>query len=889
MRTLRPVLDSRLPRLLFRLWPLPLALTAPTPARAQVEAPQAGIVEAGLLLRQLDGEKRVLMIAAHPDDEDTSVLATLARGHGARTAYLSLTRGDGGQNLIGGELREGLGLIRTGELVAARLIDGSLQFFTRAFDFGFSKTAEETFRNWPEEELLRDVTWVVRTFRPHVILAAFTGTPVDGHGQHQAAGIVARRAFEVAGDPTVFPDQLELGVEPWSVAKIYQLNRFGRGTSSVDLDTGAFDPLLGRSYFQLAMRSRSQHRSQDMGSAESPGPRTSGGSLITSRVPVGSEDGLFAGVDTTLAGIAQGAQPLDPATLASHVGRYREAVARASERLHPMDPGAAAASLQEAAGEIRGALAALESAPAGPGRTEAIRVFEARDDGVTRALLAASGIVVDARVAHPHLSPGEEAEVAVTVWNGGTRPAAAGPVRLDLPEGWSFAPVPDAEAAGRVQPLPPGTLEEWRFLVRAPASARLSRPYFLERPRDGGLYRWPAEPAWMGRPGNPPLIVAEAELALEGGPPLEVRRGASHVAVDQADGEYRVPVFVMPRFSVIVEPRSLAWPEGEGSEKTVAIQVTNLSRSPGTGEVRLAPPPGWEVEPASVALAEAQAGEEVSLVFRVRPGSGATLGRAVFRAVLEVDATEYDEGVTFIDYDHIDPVPLFEPAELSISHFAARVRPDVRVGYVMGPGDDGPAALADLGVDVELLVPEEVTSGDLDRFDTIVLGIRAYETRGDLRASNDRLLDFARSGGTIVTQYNQYQYPAGGFAPLPVEMVRPHDRVTDENAEVTFLEPDHPVLTSPNPLGPEDFQGWIQERGLYFLSSWDPGYTPLLEMADPGEAPKRGSLLVARVGEGVFVYTGLALFRQFPVGVPGAFRLLANLVSLRGPDLGPSR
>ncbi len=889
MRTTRPLLHARLPRLLFPLFPLHLALTGPGPAQAQIEAPGAGIVEAGLLLRQLDGEKRVLMIAAHPDDEDTSVLATLARGHGARTAYLSLTRGDGGQNLIGGELREGLGLIRTGELVAARSIDGSLQFFTRAFDFGFSKTAEETFRNWPEEELLRDVTWVIRTFRPHVILSVFTGTPVDGHGQHQAAGIVARRAFEVAGDPTAFPDQLELGVEPWSVPKIYQLNRFGRGNSSVDLETGAFDPLLGRSYFQLAMRSRSQHRSQDMGSAESPGPRTSGGSLITSRVPVGSEDGFFAGVDTTLAGIAEGAGAADPAALATHVERYREAVARASEGLHPVDPGAAAVPLQEAAVEIRGALAALESAPPAPGRTEAVRVFEARSVGVTGALLAASGIVVDARVAHPLLSPGEEAEVVVTVWNGGTRPATAGEVRLDLLEGWSAARVPGPAGGGRERALPPGTLAEWRFLVRVPASARLSRPYFLERPRDGALYRWPAEPARMGRPGNPPLIVAEAELALEGGPPLEVRRGASHVAVDQADGEYRVPVFVMPRFSVTVEPRSLAWPEGEVAEKTVAIRVTNLSQSPGTGEVRLLPPSGWEVESASVALTDAGVGEEVSLAFRLRAGPGATLGRAAFRAVLEVDGRTYDEGVTFIDYEHIDPVPLFEPAELSISRFSARVRPDTHVGYVMGPGDDGPEALADLGIEVELLDAEEVTAGDLDHFDTIVLGIRAYETRGDLRASNDRLLDFARSGGTIVTQYNQYQYPAGGFAPLPVEMVRPHDRVTDENAEVAFLEPDHPVLTSPNPLGPEDFEGWVQERGLYFLSSWDPGYTALLEMADPGEAPKRGSLLVARLGEGAFVYTGLALFRQFPAGVPGAFRLLANLVSLRGSDLGPSR
>lgn len=884
MRTVRTPSRRRLLRIPLALH---LALTLPAVALAQVEAPAAGVVEAGLLLRQLDGEKRVLMIAAHPDDEDTSVLATLARGYGARTAYLSLTRGDGGQNLLGGELGEGLGLVRTGELVAARAIDGAVQFFTRAFDFGFSKTAEETFRHWPEEELLRDVTWVIRTFRPHVILSVFTGTPVDGHGQHQAAGIVARRAFDVAGDPEVFPDQLSLGVEPWSVGKFYQLNRFGRGTSSVDLETGALDPLLGRSYFQVAMRSRSQHRSQDMGSAQSPGPRESGGSLETSRVPAGSEDGFFAGVDTTLAGIARRAGAGDPAALASRVRGYREAVARASDQLHPMAPGNAVSALEEAAGEIRSVLALIESAPDGPGRTEALGVFRDREAGVARALLAASGIMVDARVARPRLAPGEDVEVTVTVWNGGARSADAGDVSLRLPEGWTSAP--SAGSAGGNRALAPGSLVEWRFLVRVPETARLSRPYFLAEPRDGALYRWPEDPGRMGLPGNPPLIVAAVELSVDGGEPLDVRRAASHVGVDQADGEYRLPVAVIPRFSVAVAPRRMAWPEAGSSGRTLTVRVANLSESPGRGEVRIVPPAGWQVEPASAPLVDAGAGEEVSLVFRIRPGPAAPLGRRAFRAVVEVDGIEYGESVTFIDYSHIDPVPLFGPAELVVSRFPAVVRADTRVGYVMGPGDAGPEALADLGVEVELLGPDEISAADLDRFDTIVLGIRAYETRGDLRASNDRLLDFARRGGTVITQYNQYQYPAGGYAPFPVEIARPHDRVTDENADVVFLEPGHPLLTTPNALGPEDFEGWVQERGLYFLNSWDPRYTPLLEMADPGEAPKRGSLLAARVGDGAFVYTGLALFRQFPAGVPGAFRLLANLVSLRGPDLDAPR
>ena len=856
----------------------------PIPVMAQLQGPLVGTVEAGLLLRQLDGEKRVLMIGAHPDDEDTALLTALARGHGVQTAYLSLSRGEGGQNLIGSELYEGLGLLRTGELVAARSIDGARQFFSRAFDFGYSKSASETFGHWPEEELVRDVTWVVRTFRPHVILSVFTGTPRDGAGQHQAAGISARRAFEVSGDPARFPDQLELGVKPWTVSKIYQLNRFGSGTPSVVVETGKLDPLFGRSYFQVAMDSRSQHRSQDMGSEQSLGPQTSGAILVTTRVSLNpeGEDGFFTGIDTTLAGITASARSPDAAALISHVARYRELVAVAAALLHPTDLIRSVAALQDAMSELQGALSLAYSAPEGPGRTELVRVLESRKKTITQALLAAAGVVVDVRVDRDRIVPGEEVGAEVIIWNGGSRSVRVAEVGLILPEGWERPD--DVEAT---MTLGPGEIREWRFLVQVPRSAEVSRLYFLGEFRDESLYDWPNDASVMGRPGNSPLIVGHSVLTIDDGDPVTVQRNGSHVGVDQANGEYRLPIFVVPEMSVGVEPRATAWPAGEVAARSVAVRVSNFSQVEAEGEVTLVAPAGWEVTPDSYPVSIPPGGGEMSFSFQVRAGRGAEQGKVTFQAVVRSGGQDYEEGVVFIDYRHVDPVPLFQPAEFTVSYFEVGVSSDLYVGYVMGPGDAGPQALADLGVQVELLGPEEVRSGDLGRFDTLVLGIRAYETREDLRNSNERLLEFARDGGTVIVQYNQYQYPSGGFAPLPVEISRPHDRITDPEADVTFLEPDHPVLSTPNQLSEDDFDGWVQERGLYFLNRWDDRYTALLEMADPGEEPKRGSLVVVRVDEGAYVYTGLALFRQFPAGVPGAYRLLANLVSLRGANLVP--
>lgn len=861
-----------------------LLLVAGTPATAWGQALEGtGLVPTALLLRQMDGVKRVLMIGAHPDDEDTSLLAQLARGMGAETAYLSLTRGEGGQNLIGPELWDGLGIIRTGELEAARKLDGGRQYFTRAFDFGFSKRADETLEFWHEDELLADVVWVIRTFRPQVIVSVFTGTPQDGHGHHQAAGIVAREAFEAAGDPTRFPEQLALGVEAWSPLKLYGGVWRRPEEATVRFETGTFDPLLGRSVLQLAMESRSAHRSQDMGSAQPLGPRTSGARLERDRTggdPDGT-GGLFAGVDTTLAGVAAGLGEPAAGRVGPRLEAYRAAVARARRGLGGEDPFGAVAPLVEAVAQLRGALdEAGAQAPA-----SFRRVLEGRLGLADRALLSAAGVVLDVRAATDLVTPGESVRVTGYAWNGGPLRLSGADVALALPEGWQAEPrgVQGLEADGS---LAPGRVATWTWDVAIPTDADLSRLYYLREPRDGAWYRWPADARLWGLPRDPAPVEGVFAVSMVSGPSAaSVRRAIpwSFVGVNPARGEFRRPVLVVPQVSVAVTPGAMAWPVDETGARTLTVGLRGGSGGGVRGAVALEAPAGWTVTPARAPFELEGRGAERALTFQARPAPGIAPGAYIFRAVATTDdGRRFDEGYTLVDYEHVDRTALFAPAEARVTVLPVRVAEGIRVGYVMGTGDDGPEAIRQLGASVTLLGPDVVRSGDFSAYDVVVLGVRAYESRDDLKVANAQLLDFARSGGTVVVQYNQFDYPQGGYAPYPVAMQRPARRVAEEDASVTLLHPEAPVFTTPNRITGEDFQGWVQERGLYFLSEWDPAYMPLLEMNDTGEPPARGSLLVARVGEGVYAYVALSLFRQWSATVPGAYRLWANLLSLDG-------
>jgi LmbE family N-acetylglucosaminyl deacetylase len=840
-----------------------------------------GLVATGLLLRRMDGVKRVLMIGAHPDDENTTVLAQLSRGMGVETAYLSLTRGEGGQNLLGPELWDGLGIIRTGELEAARRLDGGRQFFARAFDYGFSKTEEEAFRFWPREELVADVVWVIRTFRPQVVISVFSGTPQDGHGQHQASGVVAHEAFEAAGDPTRFPEQLGRGVEPWTPTKLY--GRVWRGTSeaTVTLETGAWDPLLGRSILQLSMEGRSFHRTQDMGAAQPLGPQTSGMRLERSRSELSADSGIFAGVDTTLAGAAIGLPADARAAAIQQLEAYRGALALAREAFGGPDPFAVVAPLRNALGHL-----AAAGAAAGPAADAEWRAMLAgKTELARRALLAAAGVTLDVRAADDQVTPGQSVQVTAYAWNGGPLAFGAAQAALALPPGWTAR---EARAQGLAPDgtLSPGTMATWTFDVTLPAGAVLSRLYYLRQPRDGAWYRWPDEPALWGLPRDPATVTGRFSFSVPSASGPVAAGGAvpwSYVGVNPARGEYREPVLVVPAVSAAVTPKAMVWPQERSEPRTFTVEVQSQAKEGSRGTVRLVAPAGWVVTPGEVPFEVPAEGGARSYAFQVKPANGLEPGEAVFRAeVTTADGARYAEGFTLIDYEHVERAALFAPAESRVTVIPVRVAQGLRVGYIMGTGDDGPEATRQLGAEVTLLGDAEVRAGDFKPYDVVVVGVRAYETREDLRAANAQLLDFARAGGTVLVQYNQYDFPGGGYTPYPVQMARPAQRVAEEDAAVKVLQPDAPVFTTPNRIGPEDFDGWVQERGLYFLSQWDGAFTPLLEMHDQGEEPTRGSLLVAPVGQGLYVYAALSFFRQWGSGVPGAYRLWANLLSLTG-------
>ncbi len=785
-----------------------------------------GVAALANALEHLGADKRVLVIGAHPDDEDTQLLTWLSRGLGAQAAYLSLNRGEGGQNLIGQELGPELGIIRSEELLAARALDGAHQFFTRAYDFGFSKSADEAFRFWPRDSLLHDVLETIRRFRPQVIVSIFTGTPRDGHGQHQVAGILAHQAYDVLRDST------------WGPVKLYRSGFFD-STASLTIPTGGLDPVLGQSYYQIAMAGRSRHRSQDMGRLQTPGPAQTRLALVASKV--GHASGLFAGVDTIWRG---------PAT-------FRALIDSARAGLNPYTPGGIVPYLSRA-------LLTL-----GPGDTEQRTILEG-------ALATAAGVAVDGIADDAILTAGERLQVEVTLWNAGLAPVPVDAVELIVPAGWR---VERLESASGV--VAPNALLVRHFAVIVAPDARRSQPYFLRRPLQGALYDWTGIPAdARGLPFEPPPLVARVRGTI-GGTAVTLTREVVYRFRDQANGEIRRPLLVTESFDVAITPSLIVWPEGAiGAERAVTVSVTNRTRGVAAATVGLGVPRGWApVLPETLTFKRED--ESRSITFTVRLPSNPMTGSVVLRATATgTDGMVSDGALAIIDYPHIRPRPSVHPSTVDIRVAQILLPGLARVGYVRGAADRVPEALEQVGVPVVLLDPDSLARGDLSRYDAIVIGSRAYEMDLALSANNGRLLDYARGGGLLVVQYQQYPFIEGGFAPYRMSIGRPHDRVSDETAPVTPLAPAAPLFHSPNEINADDWRGWVQERGLYFARDWDSTYVPLLETHDPGGAPLQGGLLVAPLGRGTYVYTGLSFFRQLPAGVVGAYRLFANLLNL---------
>ncbi len=919
----------RRPAPLLTLALLALALVCGAPPRAQAgAAPPAleppttgGLPAVERALARLSTHRRLLVVAAHPDDEDTQLLTLVARGMGGEAAYLSLSRGEGGQNLIGSELGVDLGLLRSRELLAARAIDGGRQFFTRAYDFGFTRSLEETLALWPRELLLEDVVRVVRRFKPQVVVSVFRGTPHPNHGQHQAAGVVAHEGYRLAGDPAALPRLAAEGLAPWRPQALYRSTFFDREATTLAVPTGVVDPLTGRSIAQLAAASRSMHRSQDMGRLLELGPRETrvgwveGGAGPPAGAPgttVAAADGLFAGIDTHLAAIAA---PLADAALRRRVAEHLEAAEAAATRtraeLNPEDLAAAVPGLAAALEHLRAADEAL-AGDAGDAARQARELVAEKLAAAESGLAAAAGVAVEAAVGRETVTTGETLVVQASLWNSGAEPLAQAAVAVAASPEWSLPPVagtavppppppgtppPAAPAAGGApaagsaapRPVAAGELVAWEVRVPVPAAAPPTAPYFLRRPLAGAVYDWSAAPPEVrGEPFEPPPLTARFALEIAG-VPLTLEREVVYRVADQARGEVRRPLRVVPAVEVALARDLLVWPLAQQAPRQLEVTVTSRAAAPLTGRLEAA----WQSAgdgagaawpaPPSIPFTLA-AGERRDLQVAITPPAGLRPGRSLLEvaAVLD-DGRRFAAALPLVEHEHVRPTPRPTPATLAVSATDLVLPRLARVGYVRGASDRVPELLREVGVPLELLDERALLHADLGRYDAIVVGSRAYESEPALGRANARLLDYVRQGGLMIVQYQQYPFVEGGFAPLPLAIARPHDRVTDETAPVVPLVPDHPVFSRPNRLQADDWEGWVQERGLYFAHTWDPGYTPLLAMADPGGPELRGGLLVARVGKGTYVYTGLALFRQLPAGVPGAYRLMANLLALGAP------
>ncbi len=795
-------------------------------------------------LDQLTKLGSVMMIGAHPDDENTALLAYFARGRHLRTAYLSLTRGEGGQNLIGSEQGDALGVIRTQELLAARRIDAAEQYFTRAIDFGFTKTAEETLIKWPRDKVLGDIVWNIRRFRPDVIVLRFSGTPRDGHGQHQVSAILGREAFSAAADPARYPDQLQW-VQPWQAKRLmYNVISFTaeqereaqKLADRVEVDVGQYDPILGYSYGEIAGISRSQHRSQAMGAPQQKGSMKN--YLITIAGDKAAKD-PFDDIKTTWDRLPGGAAI--QATLAQARGAYVPA--------HPED-------LLKPLSEARPLIAAIK---------DPLAEQKLKELDETMALCAA--LTLEAASDRFSSTPGGAVKVNVTALV--RTPAHVTLLGIDL------TGAGPTEVATTVLML--NQPSHYSFTVHLPSDQPYSQPYWLAQPKDGWLYA--VEDARdIGNPENSPVLQAHFRVRIAG-TDLDLTRPVEYRYTDHVYGETLRPLAVVPPAGLSFTEPALIFPDQSPRNVDVLVKANTAHTA---GDVALTAPEGWRVEPASQHFELPATGQQTTATFSVTPPSSES--QVELRATATIGDRKIESGTQLIEYPHIPAQTLFPLAETKL------VRADIQtlaktVGYVTGAGDEVPDAIRHMGAQVTLLTPDDLVKSDLSRYDAIVTGVRAWNTRPDLRTNYQRLFDYAQNGGTLIVQYN---VPEGGFFggdPSILEHVGPYpittsrDRVTVEEAPVTFPDPQNPLLQAPNPISPKDFEGWVQERGLNFASEWDPKYQSVLESHDPGEDPHPGGELYLRYGKGVYIFTAYSWFRELPAGVPGAYRLFANMLS----------
>ena len=869
-----------------------------------------GAVHLYQLLTKLKTTGRLMQVVAHPDDEDGGMMTLEARGRGASVLLFTVTRGEGGQNKFGAESSDELGILRTLELLQADKYYGVEQRFSSVVDFGFSKTAEETFNKWHGHDIaLADLVRAIRTFRPDVLTSRFSGTKRDGHGNHEASGVLTAEAFRAAADPNRFPEQIKEGLLPWQAKKLYLGNppgMFGGGNVADDaytikLDTGEYSPLLGMSYTQFALEGLSHQTSQGTGGIRvPPGHRYTYYKLMdsTTTKPAGHEEDFFAGIDTSLVGLAArlGAEESKVPFLRRELEFLQKQADEAWKVFSLEDPGASAQPLllgSLGAARLLGKIEESELSPAA--KADLLVSLRTKQQQFEQAANESLGIHFEVTVDPPGPPPGPsyfprmEQTLSMAVpgqtftltarfYNRGKKTIQAAGIRLLVPDGWKVESVGGAPERETNRNVAPGDNTSAQFKVAVPEDAKYTEPYFSRRDQEAETVYSISDPKLVTMPWPPYPIQGVASFMADG-----VLNHANAVAkvkfVDPALGQSERPLAVGPPISVLLtNPVVVARVSGTRSS-TIDVSVRSNVPGPVHAKLMLQTPPGWKVEPESIAVDLDHDGDLNNYSFEVTP-KNLREGRYQVTARVEYNGKQYAAGFKIITRPDLDSFYAYRPATQNVQAVDVKLPAQLKVGYLMGAGDEIPSVLSSVGLNISLISADELASGDLSRYDTIVVGIRAYDVRTDLREHNRRLLDYVNRGGTLIVQYNQSTgiFNDGHYTPYPATLT--NARVTVEEQPVDVVAPEEHVFSYPNKINAKDFDGWVQERGLYFMGQWDPQFKPLLASNDPGEQPQKGGLLLAHYGKGTYIYSGYAFFRQLPAGVPGAIRLFVNLLSV---------
>ena len=838
------------------------------------------------LLLRLHTTARLLYTTAHPDDEDGGLLTLESRGRGVTAALLTLNRGEGGQNKVGSNLSDVLGVLRTLELTASDRYYGVEQRFTSVADFGFSKNPDETFQQWKGHDVvLGDMVRVIRAFRPDVIVSRFGGTERDGHGNHQASGIISKEAFRAAADPNRFPEQIKQGLFPWQAKKLYIDNVCGFRSTDCDpknytlrSNTGEQDAVLGTSYAEFAMAGLKHQLSQGAAAwSLDPGPHYAHYKLIDSALPnttdnTGHEKDYFDGIDTSLIGLAArlGSEESKVPFLRSSLEKVQKSIDAATTNAG-RDARSAVEPLLLALDSIRNLkMRAADSSLSAAAKTDLLTHLATKEDQFENAANFAAGVQLQVTTegqpaANPDDAfmavPGQSFEV--TAKFSGEGAAKLKKVTLDLPAGWK-AQLLRQDTSGAV------------FHITVSADAAYTRPYWHRDYPERESINQIDDPRYVTLALPPAPVRAHADYTFNGR--IGTVRAIAMTKYTEEGVARERAIAVAPPFSIALEPATAVITTNHRGTAEIFVMVRSnvVTSSPAT--LRLQLPPGWKSDPATQSVSFDHTGESKEFHFKVLPAE-LQEGRHELKAVLDYEGKPYSLGYTVITRPDLDTFYYYQPAIQRVSIVDVKVPANLKVGYIMGAGDDIPTVLKQIGFDLTLIPAEKLASEDLSRCGTVILGIRAYDTQKDVIANNKKLLDYVSAGGTLLVQYEAGtgDFNSGHFTPYPAQLSRA--RVSVEEAPVDILAPGDSVFHSPNQITQKDFEGWIQERGLYFMSQWDDHFQPLLSCHDPGEAPQKGGLLRVQYGKGTYFYTGYAFFRQLPAGVPGAIRLYVNLIS----------